>query len=318
MGRLKSLNIAGLHVLSHLETISPIPSWSLPVNLVTCLASFTDPSDPWSSHQIASIATSSLKLVLSALEPSPKASAALLTTLLSEQVKPLFAKSKNSAITPAGRKAINQLPSNFTHIENEERAYPWRYNDIYIVTVLQWILQKLNVPFHLSLGKSQKTNRHPFPEQGASFQSQFPLLIPPILALLDCSSPPIKARGCAILSLFLHLCPPTFLHRTGLGSVFLDALLPSLHYLPTLTPESDSLMIIGATYPALMGLVRALYPGKAEKVAKLRELNKILRDGVFKGHALAGENVRIAEMLLRQMAGLVDEMGIECVKHLKV
>lgn len=171
----------------------------------------------------------------------------------------------------------------------------------------------------LPLNPLTKTNKYiPILEQSTSFQSNWPLLVPPIFALLDSPSPPIKMRGCTVFSLFLNLCPPTLLHQTGLGSVFHAALFPSLHHFPPLTPEPDSLTIIGATYPALLALVRVLNPTKADKMAKMSQLDKILRDGVFKGYALVGENVRIAEMLLRQMTILVIEMGIECVKHLKV
>lgn len=43
-----------------------------------------------------------------------------------------------------------------------------------------------------------------------------------------------------------------------------------------------------------------------------------MREGIFKGYAHAGEKVHIAELLVKQMAILIDEMGIWCAKHLKV
>jgi len=71
--------------------------------------------------------------------------------LLRERIKPLFAKSKNSAITPAGRKAITPLPVPIQHGVDEEVLKPWKYGDCYIVTVLEWVLQQLDVCSPLSL-----------------------------------------------------------------------------------------------------------------------------------------------------------------------
>lgn len=43
-----------------------------------------------------------------------------------------------------------------------------------------------------------------------------------------------------------------------------------------------------------------------------------MREGIFKGYAHIGEKVHIAELLMMQMATLVEEMGIWSAKHLKV
>ena len=70
----------------------------------------------------------------------------LLHHLLQERVKPIFAKSKNPAITPQGRKAIDPLPTNDTmHSDLDIESKPWKYRVVYIVTVFRWILMHLNV-----------------------------------------------------------------------------------------------------------------------------------------------------------------------------
>jgi len=65
--------------------------------------------------------------------------------LLRERIKPLFAKSKNPAVTPAGRKAITPLPVPIEHGVDEVEIKPWKYGDCYIVTVFEWVLQQLDV-----------------------------------------------------------------------------------------------------------------------------------------------------------------------------
>ena len=54
------------------------------------------------------------------------------------------------------------------------------------------------------------------------------------------------------------------------------------------------------------------------KMQRLRALDKVLRMGVLKGYAHAGENVSIGTLLIANGGRLVEEMGVYAVKHLKV
>jgi len=108
------------------------------------------------------------------------------------------------------------------------------------------------------------------------------------------------------------------LERTGLGEVFESAITPSLMYLPSLTEEADSLKLLSAAYPALIELARARFPGDEHRQSRVKALDRIMRYGILKGYAHAGEHAKIAEMLVRQVTVLVDEMGIDVVKFLKV
>jgi len=100
--------------------------------------------------------------------------------------------------------------------------------------------------------------------------------------------------------------------------------MPNLLYLPSLTPEEESLELLGAVYPALLALVRARYDGEGVKEGKggrkmrQKALDEVFRVGILKGYAYAGENVRVAEFLIRRMVELVREMGVESCKYLKV
>ena len=157
---------------------------------------------------------------------------------------------------------------------------------------------------------------------------------------------------------FLGVVPADLLKRTGLGEVFTDALMPCLSYLPTLTPEEESIELLGAVYPALLALVRTRFIEAGEEVgkgstgqgdvasslgemklgfqrigekgkieregmgsmprARLSALDKILRVGVLKGMQYAGEFVRIATLLVEKAGDIVEQMGVWAVKHLKV
>lgn len=76
----------------------------------------------------------------------PENISGVLHALLHERIKPLFARSKNPAVTQQGRKAIDPLPVNATaHSDIDVEAKPWKYRDMYIVTVFRWVLKHLDV-----------------------------------------------------------------------------------------------------------------------------------------------------------------------------
>jgi len=152
---------------------------------------------------------------------------------------------------------------------------------------------------------------------------------------MDDPSTASKIRGLNSLSLFLrNTSPSALLHRTSLGSVFEDAILPSLLHLPSLTPETESLALLSAAYPALITLARVRFPeetvtaGIDHKTPKpkpkpdpteerIRALDRVMREGILKGYAHAGEYVRVAEVLVRQIRVLLGEMGVGFVRYLK-
>ena len=149
-------------------------------------------------------------------------------------------------------------------------------------------------------------------------QANWPLIIPPLLTLIDDSSIKYKAKGCNFLAIFLEKCPSLLLERTGLGEVFENAVTPCLLYLPSLTMESESLEMLKAAYPALISLTLVRFPGGKHQAAKIKALDRILRNGVLKGYAHAGEHVEIGKFLVNEMMVLVKELGANSVKHLKV
>ena len=143
-------------------------------------------------------------------------------------------------------------------------------------------------------------------------------MVPPILALVDDSSMKYKTQGCSNLSLFLQCDPSNIIERTGLGEILEEAVMPCLMYLPTLTDEARSVSIIEQAYPALIELACVRFSEPAYRACKVMALTKIMRYGILKGFVQAGEHIRIAEVLVRQMITLVKEVGIDIAVCLKV
>lgn len=157
-------------------------------------------------------------------------------------------------------------------------------------------------------------------------------MVPPVLTMVDDDSSEIKAKGCELLGILLKNTTPALLARTGLGQVLTDAVMPCLLYLPTLTPEPESIRLLGAAYPALISLARARFEPTTRQTAlvkvdritdkgtheRIKYFDQIIRKGILGGYRHAGEHVKIAELLVTQIAIVIDQLGVHAVKYLKV
>lgn len=133
--------LSGIPLLAYLQKIEPPTNEEHVVTFLTCLASFTDLTDPWTTQEARDHACSLLEDYAVSENLS-----ILLTGILQKRVKPLFAKTKNPAITQQARKAIDPLPRAATaHNDLDGEAESWKYRDAYIVTVFQWVLSHLDV-----------------------------------------------------------------------------------------------------------------------------------------------------------------------------
>jgi hypothetical protein len=152
-------------------------------------------------------------------------------------------------------------------------------------------------------------------------QSDWGVLIPPVLTILDDYDIQTKAKGCELLRLVLDATPTDLLKRTGLGPVFEETLLTCTSYLPSITLEEDSIAILNKAFPALLTLANRAFPisnPPTYSAERINFLTKLLRQGIFSGYRHAGENVRIAETLLNQLPPILDALGVDSVKHLKI
>jgi len=228
-------------------------------------------------------------------------------------IRPLFQKAKRPEITTAGRKNTKEGIAIAKQVAWFEENSLWK-NDVYVLDLLCWVLRSLDT--HL-------------------IEKHWPMLLPPILTLIDDHETHNKATGCRLLSTLLRTTPPSLLKKTGLGPVFEEALLPCLTFLPQLTSVDESIEILNAAYPALIQLSRVQSPIKPPSTireqqskentlrltevvpSKARFLDRILRQGILTGYLHAGDNPRIATVLFTHLAALIQELGIDSVKHLK-
>ncbi|KAF1990862.1 poly A polymerase C-terminal region-like protein [Aulographum hederae CBS 113979] len=242
------------------------------------------------------------------LEKEGELTSSLIDHMLKLTIRAKFVRSpQNPSVTAAGR--INTGGEQSRRQQNllDEEEKPWK-SAPEVLSLLKWVVENLSPK---------------------SVELHWPLLVPPILALTDDYEIKYKAIGCSLLQKLLEVTPPPLLHRTGLAKVFEESLLPCLTYLPTLTPEAESVEILSAAFPALLQLVRTQFPAASLSGdqnqpppnefsrTKARALDNILRTGIFTAYAHAGEHVRIASVLLTHLRSITEELGIESVRHLK-
>ncbi|KAJ4110664.1 hypothetical protein NW768_012009 [Fusarium equiseti] len=140
--------------------------------------------------------------------------------------------------------------------------------------------------------------------------------MPVLLAFVEDESIEVKARGLKTLAAFVERCPAQLLQNTGIGRVFVDATFPLLLYLPSVTPEDQSITVLSPAYDVLIKL--AEYTGNPASSERRRAFDKILRDGIFAGHHHASQHTRIVQILMQKAAVVVNCLGIYSIKHLSV
>ncbi|KAI9756044.1 MAG: RNA-binding ATPase activator esf2 [Chaenotheca gracillima] len=315
------LSYLGITSLVHLSQIKPLGSGNLSAKVICSVSIFTDLSDVWNTRASYDAACRLLT------EDGGLASSTtiLVDHLLRSVLKPLFANSAPSTITPAGRQAIDPGRKQVELGQFESQTKPWKYQAAWGVTVLRFVLQRMNTPL---------------------VEVNWPLLVPPVLAVLDDSSTAMKTKGARLVTRLLYLTPPELLIRTGLFPVFRDALKPCTLFLPTLTPLEESLPLLKAAYSALFALGNARFPpasdgaepssqttsllrnsksANAEKIAfqaqvdRSHYLSAILRSCIFAAHAHCPESTypRITTLLCWELRDIVIEMGPSTTRHLK-
>ncbi|KAG0651535.1 tRNA nucleotidyltransferase [Hyphodiscus hymeniophilus] len=300
--------VTGLCALQTLLDIQTLPQ-NIDPRILLALTAFTSSRDPWTTTVSESTATAILSKLLSHV----RSKSFIVDHVLHTFIRPLFSKSKLEAVTASGRKAMpsSAPPPRFDVKSADERAKPWMFDVPYAITVFEWAVANSS-------------------EEIAT--AHFNLYIPPLLTLLDSTLTSIRARALSILSTFIPLLTPTILTQTGLGEVFEDAVIPTLLFLPSVTPVNESVQLLEPAYHALHILGSTLYRDDRKtkegsrgdeqltqrKAKEIRFWDRVVRKGVLMGYAHANEHPAIVEVLLRNLGLLVEKMGLHAVKHLKV
>jgi hypothetical protein len=274
------------HSIPHGEQLDP--------NVLLSTIAYTDLEDPWTTETLREEA----EQVLSCHKKQLTSNEFIVNHVLLGFIRPLFSESQPSSVTSQGRKAINQTVRKPDHLRDLDASKkPWKFREVSTMAVLRWSIQNMDVS--ILTRKSVDTADKIL--QDNMIHKNWHLCIPPLLTLLDDPSTVVRVRGLHILREMLGRIPPNVLQQAGLGEVFEDAVIPTLLFLPTLTPVEESLSLL-----------------KNDRSDRLKFLDRVMRQGVLQGFMHSGENVKIAELLVNEATTLFENMGIHAVKYLKV
>ncbi|TQV93038.1 tRNA nucleotidyltransferase [Cordyceps javanica] len=275
--------LAALHTLADagLESVSD--------DLSRSLIPFVDASQPWSTTAAASTAA---RLLDRYLAEAQKRQEFITRDLLQHYLRPIFSKS-SSSITAQGRPALYREPPPEGSFHAQKAA--WKEAGPYVVTVFDWAVEA---------------------SEATTIKQHWPLYVPVLVTLAEDDDVAVRQRGIDILNRFLSKCPREVLRTSGIDSVFEESVFPSLLFLPTLTPEDESVALLRSAYRTLRTLAVA---ADADPAGRNRRalLDKTLREGVLAGYLHASQHIRVVEVLMRATAQVVEALQVYAVKHLQ-
>lgn len=137
-------------VLEQLDSFVPIEKAPNVVDVIVALASHASDQDPWTTQQSYAASRTVLEgFVARVRAESDNSFWSLIERLLTERIKPLFAKTKNPAITEAGRKNFHPVPlPRFDASIIDPETKPWKIQSVYATTLLSWVIAQYQVCFH--------------------------------------------------------------------------------------------------------------------------------------------------------------------------
>jgi hypothetical protein len=202
-------------------------------------------------------------------------------------------------------------------LEASRQPAPWKdAGNQYALDLLKWTISVLD----------RKT-----------IEAKWQLLMPPILKMIDDVGVEWKARGCHMLGLLLGNLHQTgvaddvkkssiarqgsanFLQRTGYHNIFAEALLPMFTYIPSITPEAESVTLFKEVFPAVTSLAQLLPADTNKGDSRERFLDRNLREGVLSPLAhfpTPSSYAELATLIMSYVPVLLGLMGIDTVKHL--
>ncbi|KAK8052530.1 hypothetical protein PG993_003915 [Apiospora rasikravindrae] len=313
------LNILHTLTIRHPFTLSP--------SALLSVVAYTNPQDPWTSDASADLAHSLLQSHFSQEETPARTEKKLsrggfiTDTLLTQHLRPLFSKSRPATVTASGRKAafVEDRPST---VLEDKAAKAWKYSHVYAVTVFEWAVTTAATTTATTTTTTKPNDAAPVPLLSRAWHMFTPIL----LTLLDESETALKVRALGIFGAFWSGCPPGLMDQVGLASVFEEAVFPAVHFLPNITPEAESRLILDAAYPALFQLagLTTLAADRDDDTAKAaltpaqrRLLDRIIREGILTGYFHAKDHVQLTYVFCDKLSYAVNGMGILSVKYLK-
>ncbi|KAF1839532.1 poly A polymerase C-terminal region-like protein [Decorospora gaudefroyi] len=171
---------------------------------------------------------------------------------------------------------------------------------------------------------------------GKAIEARWSSLMPPILKMMDDIDVKWKAKGCHMLDLLLRALQrqsntdvvkktraiqgsTTFLERTGYHEILAETLLPMFTYIPSITPEQESVALLREAFPAVTSLALLLPADGSRGDKRERFLDTVLRQGIVSPLAhfpTPSSYPDLGTVITLNSSVILGHMGIGAVKHL--
>ncbi|KAM0474896.1 hypothetical protein ACHAPX_007417 [Trichoderma viride] len=279
-----------LLVIISLFCTSPSEPFLLDDVVLISVVTYTDENDAWTTKESSQLAARLLEANL----VDDKLDTFITQRLLQDTIRPLFSKS-STRLTASGRPSqLAQQPTNIQARTSLDTVSQER-EKLHAASSCKWAVMSCSQ---------------------ATMGRQWPLFLPILLSLAEDHNTAVRIKGLQIIGFFLDTCPANVILSAGVDNVIQDAVFPTLLFLPSTTPESESVELL---YPAYRVLLRiAQLDPDPKSLRRRRFLDKLLRDGVFVGHFHASEYPRIVEVLMNTTKDIISCLEFFSAKHLQV
>lgn len=136
-------------LIESLNQLLPIAKARDSARILIALASLFSEKDPWTTPDCSRRASTVLDEFVTEERAQRDEQSSLwssIEVILKDFIKPLFAKTKNPAITPGGRKNFHRIPlARFDGSLYEPETKPWKSSHPYASTVLAWVIAQYQV-----------------------------------------------------------------------------------------------------------------------------------------------------------------------------
>ncbi|KAK9481354.1 hypothetical protein V1514DRAFT_323598 [Lipomyces japonicus] len=306
------------------------------LQIIEALATYTSVTDPWSNSKSAEISNRLIDKYSSVLIIEIDQVA---NNILKNTLRPIFQSARHKKVTPAGRRVVADYDSpgyRRDHVDinaDADHNMPWMVERPEAESLLHFVLTHAR-------GKFTETN--------------WSLLVPSVLVIMDDPDPVYKTMGVSSLWLLISKTRPEFVNLTGVAPVFWDTLITCLAFLPLGSSNittGQSVKLLQASFDCLILLSGIMahdsgaksisnkiasstltwddtlnttqgnqqhHPARVEFKRKRADLlAEVIADGVCHGMQICGDKVELATVLITQAGKVAQADGIFFVRHLQ-
>ncbi|MBW0494264.1 hypothetical protein O181_033979 [Austropuccinia psidii MF-1] len=229
----------------------------------------------------------------------------LASMILTNEIKPLFTEDGGSSrkVSSTGRRVQNEQEHLFGPASSAfDESQPWKLEGMGFWNSICDILNRL----HHKLG----------------LQEIWPLLIPPIITLLEESTPRYRLRGLQMSISLLEHTPSPIICRTGIDSLLQSFFSTTFSFLNI----PQTLDLLNSTFEANLKLIESQWlasqKNRQDQVARYNRYDQLMEESVFNvlafGKTREKHTNSINDFIIIRMSNMVHMLGYPIGRYLRV